>query len=95
VGRKNRRLLVPGENSRLAAVRVLPSALGPGKPRERDLLSAYRSRMFEMPDRGHKGGRMYVGRSGNRQVQIGVDVDDSDASGDSEVIYHGQWIGGQ
>jgi hypothetical protein len=48
-----------------------------------------------MPDRGHEGGRMYIGRSGNRQVQIGVDVDSSDPSGDGEVIYHGQWKGGQ
>jgi hypothetical protein len=95
VGRKNRRLLVPGENSRLGRVRVLPFALGRGKPRKHDLLSAYRSRKFEMPDHGREGGRMYIGRSGNRQVQIGVDVDRSDASGDGEVIYHGQWIGGQ
>jgi hypothetical protein len=48
-----------------------------------------------MPDNGHEGGRMYIGRSGNRQVQIGVDVDDSDPSGDCEVIYHGKWKGGQ
>jgi len=95
VGRKNRRLLVPGDNSRPAAVRVLASALGPGKPREPDLLSAYRSRKFEMPDHGHEGGRMYIGHSGNRQVQIGVDIDSSGQSGDGEVIYHGQWKGGQ
>lgn len=95
MGRKNRRLLVPGQNSRPAAVRVLPSALGRGKPRKPDLLSAYRSRKFEMPDRGREGGRMYVGRSGNRQVQIGVDVDRSNPSGEGEVIYHGQWRGGQ
>jgi|HubBroStandDraft_4_1064222.scaffolds.fasta_scaffold144650_3 hypothetical protein len=95
MGRRNRRLLVPGENSRRASVRVLPSALGRGKPRESDLFSAYRSRKFEMPDHGHEGGRMYIGRSGNRQVQIGVDADASDPSGDGEVIYHGQWKGGQ
>jgi hypothetical protein len=95
VGRKNRRLLVPGENDRPAGVRLLRSALGRGKPGKADLLSAYRSRKFEMPDNGHEGGRMYIGRSGNRQVQIGVDVDDSDPSGDGEVIYHGQWKGGQ
>lgn len=95
MGRKNRRLLVPGENSPPSRVRVLPSALGRGKPRRRDLLSAYISRKFEMPDHGREGGRMYIGRSGNRQVQIGVDVDHSDVSGDGEVIYHGQWIGGQ
>ena len=94
MGRENRRLLVPGENTHLGGVRVLPSALGRGKPREHDLLSAYRSRKFEMPDHGHEGGRMYIGRSGNRQVQIGVDTDDNDVSGDGEVIYHGQWIGG-
>jgi len=88
-------LLVPGENSRPAAVRVLPSALGSGKPRKPDLLSAYRSRKFEMPDHGREGGRMYLGRSGNRQVQIGVDADSSDPSGEGEVIYHGQWRGGQ
>ncbi|MGH3274133.1 MAG: hypothetical protein ACRDNZ_07385 [Streptosporangiaceae bacterium] len=95
MGRKNRRLLVPGDNSRPAGVRVLASALGPGKPRERDLLSAYRSRLFEMPDHGNEGGRMYIGRSGNRLVQIGVDVDTSDLSGDVQIIYHGQWKGGQ
>jgi hypothetical protein len=95
VGRKNRRLLVPGENSGRVPVRVLPSALGRGKPREPDLLRAYRSRKFEMSDHGHEGGRMYIGRSGNRQVQIGVDTDASDPSGDAEVIYHGQWKGGQ
>src|SRR5258708_7028134 len=38
-----------------------------------------------MPDNGHEGGRMYIGRSGNRQLQIAVDVDDSDPSGDGEV----------
>ena len=64
MGRKNRRLLVPGANSRPATVRVLASALGRGKPREPDLLSAYRSRKFEMPDHGHEGGRMYIGRRG-------------------------------
>jgi len=32
VGRKNRRLLVPGENDRPAVVRVLPSALGRASP---------------------------------------------------------------
>jgi hypothetical protein len=95
VGRKNRRLLLPGGSSGADRVRVLQSALGRGKPRKRDLLSAYRSRKFEMRDHGHEGGRMYIGRSGNRQVQIGVDVDHSDPSGDGEVIYHGQWIGGQ
>jgi hypothetical protein len=95
VGRKNRRLLVSGENDRPAVVRVLPSALGRGKPRKADLLSAYRSRKFELPDNGHEGGRMYIGRSGNRQVQIGVDVDRGDPSSEGEVIYHGQWRGGQ
>jgi hypothetical protein len=38
---------------------------------------------------------MYIGRSGNRQVQIGVDADGSDPSGDGDVIYRGQWKGGQ
>jgi hypothetical protein len=60
VGRKRGRLLQPGT---LRPPRVLPSALGPGKPSEDDLLRAYRSISFDMGP-GHEGGRLYEGRSG-------------------------------
>lgn len=91
MGRKNRRLIPPGAGRR---VRVLPSALGPSKPGEEDLLRAYRSISFDIGP-GHEGGRLYVGRSGNREVIFGVDVDRDDPSGDREVIFHGQWRGQQ
>jgi hypothetical protein len=60
VGRKRRRLLRPGTRK---PPRVLPSALGHGKPSEDDLLRAYRSISFDMGP-GHEGGRLYEGRSG-------------------------------
>jgi hypothetical protein len=41
----------------------------------------------------HEGGLLYEGRSGNRVVIFGVDVDRSDPSEDGEVIFHGQWKG--
>jgi hypothetical protein len=91
MGRKTRRLLPPGTGRQ---VRVLPSALGPGKPAEDDLLRAYRSISFDIGP-GHEGGRLYEGRSGNRIVIFGVDTDRSDPSGDGEVIFHGQWKGQQ
>lgn len=68
MGRKNRRLIPPGTGRR---VRVLQSALGPGKPTEDDLLRAYRSVSFDIGP-GHEGGRLFVGRSGNRDVIFGV-----------------------
>jgi hypothetical protein len=90
MGRKHRRrLLQPGTRRR---PRVLPSATGRGKPSEDDLLRAYRSISFDIGP-GHEGGRLYEGRSGNRVVIFGVDVDHSDPSGDGEVIFHGQWKG--
>ena len=89
MGRKRRRLLRPGTRK---PPRVLPSALGHGKPSEDDLLRAYRSISFDMGP-GHEGGRLYEGRSGNRVVIFGVDVDRSDPTGDGEVIFHGQWKG--
>jgi hypothetical protein len=91
MGRKNRRLLPPGTGRR---VRVLESALGPGKPSEDDLLRAYRSISFDIGP-GHEGGRLYEGRCGNRVVIFGVDTDRDDPSGDGEVIFHGQWKGQQ
>jgi hypothetical protein len=45
MGRRRRRLLSPGTGR---PPRVLPSALGPGKPSEDDLLRAYRSISFDM-----------------------------------------------
>lgn len=90
MGRKHRRrLLQPGTRRR---PRVLSSATGRGKPSEDDLLRAYRSISFDIGP-GHEGGRLYEGRSGNRVVIFGVDVDHSDPSGDGEVIFHGQWKG--
>lgn len=89
MGRKRGRLLQPGTRR---PPRVLPSALGPGKPSEDDLLRAYRSVCFDI-GRGHQGGRLYEGRSGKRVVIFGVDTDRSDPSGDGEVIFHGQWKG--
>lgn len=91
MGRKNRRLIPPGTGRR---ARVLPSALGPGKPTEDDLLRAYRSVSFDIGP-GHEGGRLFVGRSGNRDVIFGVDTDHGDPSRDREVIFHGQWRGQQ
>ena len=92
MGRKHRRcLLQPGTRRR---PRVLPSATGRGKPSEDDLLRAYRSISFDIGP-GHEGGRLYEGRSGNRIVIFGVDIDHSDPSGDGEVIFHGQWKGQQ
>lgn len=90
MGRKNRRLVPPGTAGRRP--RVLQSALGPGKPSEDDLLRAYRSMSFDIGP-GHEGGRLYLGRSGNRDVIFGVDKDLDDPSGDREVIFHGQWKG--
>jgi hypothetical protein len=102
MGRKHRRcLLQPGTRRR---PRVLPSATGRGKPGEDDLLRAYRSISFDLRayrsisfdiGPGHEGGRLYEGRSGNRIVIFGVDIDHSDPSGDGEVIFHGQWKGQQ
>jgi hypothetical protein len=89
VGRKRGRLLQPGT---LRPPRVLPSALGPGKPSEDDLLRAYRSISFDMGP-GHEGGRLCEGRSEKRAVIFGFDIDRSDPSGDGEVIFHGQWKG--
>lgn len=92
MGRKHRRcLLQPGTRRR---PRVLPSATGRGKPGEDDLLRAYRSISFDIGP-GQEGGRLYEGRSGNRIVIFGVDIDHSDPSGDGEVIFHGQWKGQQ
>lgn len=87
--RRRRLLLQPGTRR---PPRVLPSALGPGKPSRDDLLRAYRSVSFDMGP-GHEGGRLYEGRSGNRVVIFGVDIDRDDPSGDGEVIFHGQWKG--
>ncbi len=87
--RRRRRLLPPGTGR---PPRVLPSALGPGKPSAEDLLRAYRSISFEMGP-GREGGRLYEGRSGNRIVIFGVDIDRNDPSEDGEVIVHGQWKG--
>jgi hypothetical protein len=90
MGGNQRRRLLRADTSRLP--RVLPSALGPGKPSRDDLLRAYRAISFDMGP-GHEGGRLYEGRSGNRVVIFGVDIDRNDASGDGEVIFHGQWKG--
>jgi hypothetical protein len=60
MGRDRRRLLRPGTRR---PPRVLPSALGPGKPSRDDLLRAYRSVSFDIGP-GHEGGRLYEGRSG-------------------------------
>lgn len=64
MGRNRRRLLRPGSAK---PPRVLPSALGPGKPSREHLLRAYRSISFDIGP-GHEGGRLYEGRSGNRVV---------------------------
>ena len=90
MGRKQRRRLVGAGTRR--PPRVLPSALGPGKPSSDDLLRAYRAISFDIGP-GREGGRLYEGRSGNRVVIFGVDIDRDDASGDGEVIFHGQWKG--
>ena len=87
---RRRRLLLRAGTRRLP--RVLPSALGPGKPSKDDLLRAYRSVSFDIGP-GHEGGRLYEGRSGNRVVIFGVDIDRDDPGGDGEVIFHGQWKG--
>lgn len=89
MGRRRQRLLRAGA---ARPPRVLPSALGPGKPSEQDLLRAYRSISFDIGP-GNTGGRLYEGRSGKRIVIFGVDVDRDDPSGDCEVIFHGQWKG--
>lgn len=85
MGRKNRRFVPPGTRT----PRVLPSALGNG-PTEADLLAAYMAILYSIGS-GHEGGRMRVGRSGDREVILGVDTDRSDLSGDGEVIFHGEW----
>lgn len=89
--KRRRRLLQPGTRRR---PRVLPSATGRGKPGADDLLRAYRSVSFDIGP-GHEGGRLYEGRSGNRVIIFGVDIDHSDPSGDGKVIFHGQWKGQQ
>jgi hypothetical protein len=62
--------------------------------RLRTTFSGHRSASFDMGP-GHGGGRLYMGRSGNRDVIFGVDTDRDDPSGDREVIFHGQWRGQQ
>lgn len=89
MGRNRRRLVRAGTRR---PPRVLPSALGAGKPSREDLLRAYRSISFDMGP-GHEGGRLYEGRSGKRVVIFGVDIDRDDPTGDGEVIFHGQWKG--
>jgi hypothetical protein len=69
--------------------RILDAARGNG-PSDEDLRAAYAALMYDIGP-GHEGGTLYVGRSGNREVIIGVDTDKTDPSGDGEVIFHGEW----
>jgi hypothetical protein len=85
MGRRRPRLVPPGTR----APRILDSARGKG-PDDDDLLAAYAAILYRIGP-GHEGGSLYVGRSGSREVVIGIDTDHSDPSGDGEVIFHGEW----